>query len=105
MCFTDLEPCDVAISKHRKARKTHKCSECGRTIWKSERYLFISGISEDGPFTHKECRNCQYDRQRVIQRELEEGCFVDESDPGMGGLMDALRELDMSPTFVLPTGE
>ena len=97
MCYPDVEPCEVSCPKQRVARKEHQCSECGATIQKREPYLFVSGIFE-GPFTHKECQYCQKDRQRIIDHELSEGCDRNESDPGMGGLCDALYYLEWTPT-------
>ncbi|NIL97601.1 MAG: hypothetical protein GTO62_10835 [Planctomycetales bacterium] len=45
------------------------------------------------PFTHKECRACNYLRQQIVSRELAAGCGF-ESDPGYGGgaLYDAIGD-------------
>ncbi len=42
----------------RKARKTHKCCECGRTINAGEKYQYSSGIWDGEPDSFKQCLNC-----------------------------------------------
>lgn len=54
--------CNTAeCSNHalRKARKPHKCCECGSTIETKERYWYTSGIFEHEPFSRKICWSCQ----------------------------------------------
>lgn len=61
MCSIDY--CDardrVHTTTHRRARKQHKCEECGRRIEAGERYRYTSGIDSDGfAFSHKLCSHC-----------------------------------------------
>jgi len=41
-----------------KARKAHKCCECGRTIQPGEKYMCISGIWDGRPSRFKTCTEC-----------------------------------------------
>ena len=43
----------------RTARKEHHCSSCARIIRKGERYRASCNITDDGPYTWKECAHCQ----------------------------------------------
>lgn len=42
-----------------KARKQHRCDLCGRVIDCGEEYLRLWSLSDDGPYTWKECAHCQ----------------------------------------------
>lgn len=42
----------------RKARKNHKCCECGCTIESGEKYQYSSGIWDGKPDSFKQCLNC-----------------------------------------------
>lgn len=42
----------------RKARKNHKCCECGCTIETGEKYKYSSGIWNGEPDSFKQCLNC-----------------------------------------------
>jgi hypothetical protein len=42
------------------AKKEHTCTLCKRTINPGERYRRYRLITEDGPFTQKECDDCIY---------------------------------------------
>ena len=42
----------------QKARKQHKCAECGSDIDPTEKYTRISGIYEGKFFVHKVCETC-----------------------------------------------
>lgn len=45
----------VFIQHDRKARKEHKCCECGKTIEKGETYVVSSGIWDGKPDRFKQC--------------------------------------------------
>lgn len=64
MCFVDLEPCEVWEERHRKARKVHRCSCCGRAISPGERYLVHFSVFQGDPTSEKCCAACEADRQK-----------------------------------------
>jgi hypothetical protein len=97
MCF-DSEPATCTTVTYPRARKQHRCGECRGTIAAGEVYVRVTGISDGSAFTHKECRRCCYDRKRIVQHELAEGCHWSESQPPCGHLLDALQERDMEQT-------
>jgi hypothetical protein len=46
------------IAFDRKARKEHKCYECGRVIQRGEKYRNESGIWDGDPRRYKTCSEC-----------------------------------------------
>lgn len=72
-------------SELRKARKIHKCCECGTTIEKNEKYHYFSGIWDGEAHSFKTCQKCEL---------LREDFLSDQSiyDDGIqfGGLEDYL---------------
>ncbi len=72
----------------RRARKEHRCGECGHAIKSGDRYHYGSGISADGDaFDLKWCATCD-DRLRALQRaEGDGGCY-----PTEGELLSTIRE-------------
>jgi hypothetical protein len=63
-----------------------------------ERYYYHSGKSCGEFYTVKECRRCCYDRVRVVERELAEGCHWNEAWPPLGGLAGHLIDSGMGRT-------
>ena len=49
----------VLQESKRKARKEHKCSECGRKIRIGERYLYETTLFDGEIEYHKTCAHCQ----------------------------------------------
>lgn len=49
---------ECSSSVMRKARKEHKCSECGRTIERGEKYNYFSGKWEGSFDDSKTCVDC-----------------------------------------------
>lgn len=70
MCYVDLDPAEVWVEKHRKARafknkrkhKPHKCSCCGRVIKPGETYLKHFSVFEGRATHEKACAECEADR-------------------------------------------
>lgn len=58
MCV-DFDPPDVWRQQTRKARKPHRCSECGRTIERGETYTVKAGLTDGWWFGNKTCGQCQ----------------------------------------------
>lgn len=55
---TDCDPCEVARSVIRTARREHHCHECREQIRPGQRYEYTSGIFEGEPFSQKVCLFC-----------------------------------------------
>lgn len=98
MCFRDTEPCDLYFETVRKARKSHRCNECGDDISRGDRYRHVHGVFQRSWFRHKECRRCCFDRARLHHHEHADGCNFGEDDPGLGRLLGGLSETDMMLT-------
>lgn len=59
MCaIEDCEPWKVCRQENRRARKQHRCTECGRTIQTGERYSCITGLAEDHWQRFRICNHC-----------------------------------------------
>lgn len=60
MCMADgADSPDVWRQWERRARKPHKCDECGRQIAKDERYLYAEAHdTEVGWWSTKRCSHC-----------------------------------------------
>jgi len=61
MCMID-DAEDFAViweETERKARKTHKCTECRREINKGERYLTIASLCDSKWWNYRHCQHCQ----------------------------------------------
>jgi hypothetical protein len=50
--------CDVWVEWKPRARKTHKCDECGRTIFQGEVYRQTKGLYEGMWLATKQCPHC-----------------------------------------------
>jgi hypothetical protein len=57
-----IEGCDerahVWHESQQRAKKPHKCGECGRAIAVGELYWRVWAVSSDGPFKGKWCEHC-----------------------------------------------
>jgi hypothetical protein len=98
MCF-EYDGCtEFADDRVVAAKKQHRCSECGAIIIAGEKYHRHSGKFDGNFFVETLCRRCDYDRNRVVEHELSEGCGWHEAWPPFGGLVDYLRDSDMGQT-------
>ena len=60
MCMIDdCDFVDLLQSRTRTARKTHRCSECMRTIETGESYLYEYFRFDGEVISHRTCRQCQ----------------------------------------------
>lgn len=86
MCSCDLVNPDVFRSTIRKARKQHKCCECGATIQPSSKYVDIFGVWDGEPGSYKQCLECSEIGDRLTK----------ENDCGyaIGGLFQELIDSD-----------
>lgn len=90
----------IEFQDHRvvTARKEHKCGECRMIIAKGEKYAYTSGLYDGGFSVDKVCRRCEYDRNRVVEHELAEGCDWSDAWPPFGQLNQALWDSDLGQT-------
>jgi hypothetical protein len=59
------EPWSVVTEGHRRARKVHKCCECGEAIPKGETHHYFAGVC-DGEFVdYRTCLFCEAERDRI----------------------------------------
>ncbi len=70
--YDDDDRPQVYVSNLRKARKTHKCYECGNTINKGEKYEYVSSIYDGIPSNFKTCFLC-YDAKNYVRSFVK--CF------------------------------
>lgn len=80
------------------ARKAHRCEECGDPINPGEQYSYWSFKYDGHLGTFKSCRRCEYDRFRVAEHELAEGCGGSEIWCPFGELQEYLRDSEMGIT-------
>ena len=64
-CYCDGDPPSVISIVSRKARKPHRCCECGRTIHAGEKYEHVWGIWDSRPDTFNTCHLCTDLRELV----------------------------------------
>lgn len=59
MCMID-DCCRAELwsESRAKARKEHRCGECGRTIKRGETYCKVFGVQDGDPFAGKWCAHC-----------------------------------------------
>lgn len=57
MCSDADAPLCMEVS-HPKARKPHKCFECGQIIGIGQKYEYTKGVWPDGPSQFKVCLVC-----------------------------------------------
>lgn len=59
MCMIDgVENCEVWHETWQRARKSHRCDECNRTIQPSEEYNRVRAIFQGDPSVYKACQHC-----------------------------------------------
>ena len=97
--FVYCEPCDVSEYRTVKARKPHKCIECGHPIAKGESHEVFSGLFDGRWFHDRTCECCAKARCSVLNMlELPYG----ECIPS-GELWDIVREFYPEMLKSLPT--
>lgn len=65
-CYCDYESPEFYISEIRRARKNHKCDECGCKILPRERYEHVSGKWNGSVGTWNTCCRCLDLREFVV---------------------------------------
>jgi uncharacterized protein with PIN domain len=92
MCFVADEYPEAHRTVDRRARKPHRCSECGGEIPKGATYRYDSGVFEGAPYSYKRCLRCIALVERVVAHEIAEGCAPGESYPPAGLLWESALE-------------
>lgn len=64
----DAENTEAYVSYTRKARKSHRCYECGRPIAKGERYEEVTGVWDGTPNRFRTCADCLSVRDALFCR-------------------------------------
>lgn len=68
MCMVDdAEYSAIHRSDWRRARKEHRCVDCGRTIQRGERYLSAGGLYEGAWWADKQCEHCNGAAQLLVR--------------------------------------
>ena len=57
---------DFHSSRTVKARKTHRCCECGREIGVGESHEYVSAKSDGGFYTNRTCAECAEIREAFV---------------------------------------
>ena len=89
ICIDVDEYCQTISQKIVKARKEHKCMECGDTIKKGDKYEYYFGKDNGTIFIHKTCQICFNIREDLFKcgyyfgmlwENIEEHFGSDEND-------------------------
>jgi hypothetical protein len=75
----------------RKARKAHKCCECGEVINIGDQYQYSSGIWDGEPDDFKQCLNCGVIFEAVTKADYEP---YSDCGPCFGQLKNYLLDSD-----------
>jgi len=98
MCTCDYDKPSFFSEVHHTARKTHRCSECGRHIQPGERYAKVAG-KWDGRFgTFRRCSNCESVANALKDRLP---CYCDM----FGGLWETISDGYMDDLLEAETGD
>ncbi len=87
-CYCDGLPSVIRVAT-RKARKPHKCGECGRLIQPGETYEHVWGVWDGRPDTFKTCSGCVGLRDYVTTHVP---CFCWQYEHMLEDATETLRE-------------
>ena len=65
-CYCDYEPAEMYVAERRRARKPHKCNECGRRITIGEQYEHVRAKWEGEMCSMDTCCRCLELRDFVV---------------------------------------
>ena len=57
-CWCDYDACEWETNRWVKARKHHRCEECGRNIQPGEQYLYSAAKQDGSVWQSKCCEHC-----------------------------------------------
>jgi hypothetical protein len=87
-CDYDYHYPEFCYSKIRKARRSHKCTECSRIISVGEKYEYVFGKWEGETNTFKTCSDC-YDIRMFVKNSVP--CFCWAYGNVEGDALDAVE--------------
>jgi len=93
VCFDNDEQSDVWAESIVKARKRWHCDECSSGILPGEHYQRIGSLYDGRWSTLRTCARCFWDRARVYNLEISEGCKPWESWCPVGYLHEHMENL------------
>jgi hypothetical protein len=68
MCrIADAERSDFGTNRMVRAKKEHRCTECGRAIAAGEEYEYASGKIDGYFLVHKTCQHCTAARAWLLE--------------------------------------
>lgn len=107
MCFywDDCETAQVSQQEIRRARKPHKCCDCGKPVQPGQFYLHDRWLLDGRWDSAATCGQCECLRFRIHEVELSRGCNWTDSWCPPGQLRDALSEDDEYAAIPKPTVE
>lgn len=77
-CFTHKQP---------RARRPHKCCECGGRIQVGETYHRMSGVWDGEPSVYKVCPECE-----ILRADVDKDLSGTQEATGYGGLWESVDE-------------
>ena len=100
MCFYHVSYADFYNSAINRARKPHRCEECGLQIEPGEQYLYCRGKCDGDMYSTYTCLRCCYDIARIVAHEYDDGCVGSSAWPPLGDVGDYFCENDLGRTPV-----
>lgn len=74
-CSCDYDPASVYTATRPKARKSHKCEECGGPIKPGETYERVFGVWDGYASTFKTCERC-FDLRQWVKNNVPCFCWA-----------------------------
>jgi hypothetical protein len=71
MCSVDFDPAQVWECWSPRARKPHRCSECGYTIKPGESYARVNALSDGSWWTAVRCSACYFLCELIEETECD----------------------------------
>lgn len=84
-CYCDYDPPTFHRQTYAKAKKQHRCEECGRKIVPGETYEYTAGLWDGSFWSFKTCSHC-CDIRKFVSNSVPCFCWAH------GSLMDDVKE-------------
>ena len=86
-------------TEHPKARKEHKCFECGGVIQKGEKYEKIEGVWDGNFYRFKTCNDCAELRNEFMKDDKKSDPYM-HSEIVFGNLFEECDYRDQIPRII-----